>query len=435
MHAEPMHGSVLVLADDPEAGEQLGRAVAATGERPLVVRPDARFGVPARDQEWIDLIVTDLASGGPAALTLLRSVLTGDFLPAVPRIHLYRDEDQRGEIAEAGPEAAILALPYPPNPQEFHVRVRLASEAGRLRREIERAETRDQLTGLSNRRFLLRRLEEEFARSRRHRSLLSLMLLDIDDLHEINEVYGHSTGDSVIQRFAEIVRGQMRQENILGRFQGATLAVVLPGSGYRGAATFANKVRNDTEEIVLQHGSEIRRVHISAGISTFPDSDLVTSTERLLKACERALREAKARGGNRIFIDETVLRHERRVVLIADPDSELLDLAEDLLAVDDLQVVRAESARAALETLRFRKPDLLVIDLNMTEHPGGPPLVEQIRTLFPGGTFPIIGLSSDGQTSQDRMSRLGVDRFITKPFSVSLLRSAARELLETKQFV
>jgi len=433
--SEPLHGNVLVLVDDAESGDQLGRAVAETGERPRIVRPDARFGIPPTDQEASDLVITDLSSGAAASRALLTSLLTGELLAGVPRIHLYRNEAARREIAEGGPDATWLALPYPPSPQELQVRVRLASEVGRLRRLVERAEIHDPLTALCNRRFLLHRLEEEFARARRHKSVLSLLLLDIDALAEINDVYGHTTGDSVIQRFAEILRGQTRRENVVGRFQGATFAAILPGNGFRGAATYANKVRNDTEEIVLQHGSEIRRVHVSAGITTYPDSDLVNTAERLLKASERALREAKARGGNRVFIDEAVLRHERRVVLMIDSDAELLDLAEDLLAVDDLKVVRAENPRTALETLRFRKPDLLVIDLQMADSGGSAALIDQIQGLFPGGPFPIIGLSRDGAASSERLARLGLDRFLTKPFSLSLLRSAVRELLETKNLV
>ena len=58
------------------------------------------------------------------------------------------------------------------------------------------------------------------------------------------------------------------------------------------------------------------------------------------------------------------------------------------------------------------------------------PLIEQVQSMFPAGNFPIIGLSSDPWTTSERLARLGIDRFITKPFSVSLLRSAARELLE-----
>jgi diguanylate cyclase (GGDEF)-like protein len=430
MHQEPPHGDVLVLAEDSDSGDRLGRWIASVGERPLVARNDGKSLSGVRDDDPVDLVVTDLRTAEIPSRTLLQRFLSGELFPQAPRLHLHRTEDERLEIAEGGPEATALAMAYPSDPSEFLMRVRLAAEVGRLRRELARIQTRDLMTGLSSRPYLLRRLEEEFARAHRHRTPVSLVLFDVDRLSAVNETFGFSTGDSILQRFAEIVRLQVRREDVCGRLDGATIAVVLPANGYRGAATFAHKVRTDAEEILIEHGDAVYQVHISAGISTYPDNAVVTGSEKLLAAAQGALAEAKARGGNRVFIDEAVLRHERRVVLVADPDPELLDLAEDLLAVDDYQVVRAESPRALLETLRFRKPDLLVIDVQMRERRGGPPLIEQVQAMFPEGSFPVIGLSSDAGTSPDRLNRLGVDRFITKPFSVSILRAAARELLE-----
>lgn len=430
MNPDPPHGDVLVLVDDLGSGDELGRWIAAVGERPLVVRGDAKAAGAVRDDETVDLVVTDLRMADLSVRTLLQRLLSGELFPSAPRIHLHRSEAERLEIAQGGPDATALAMPYPSDPAELQTRVRLAAEVGRLRREMARIETRDPMTGMSSRPYLLRRLEEEYARARRHRTPLSLVLFDVDRLAAVNETFGFATGDSILQRFSEIIRLQVRREDVCGRLDGATIAVVLPANNYRGAATFAHKVRTDAEEILIEHGDAVYKVHISAGISTYPDSPLVTSSEKLLGAAEAALREAKARGGNRVFIDEAVLSHERRVVLVADPDSELLDLAEDLLSVDDYQVVRAETPRALLETLRFRRPDLLVIDLQMRERRGGPPLIEQIQEMFPAGSFPVIGLSSDPGTSSDRLASLGIDRFITKPFSVSILRAAARELLE-----
>ena len=433
MHQDSPHGDVLVLVEDAESGDRLGRWIAGVGERPLVVRSDAKSLAALRDDDPVDLVVTDLRTADISSRTLLQRLLSGELFPEAPRVHLYRTDDERLEIAEGGPDATALAMPYPADPSDLILRVRLAAEVGRLRREMARIETRDPMTGLSSRPYLLRRLEEEFARAHRHRTPVSLVLFDVDRLSAVNDTFGFATGDSILQRFAEIVRLQVRREDVCGRLDGAAIAVVLPANGYRGAATFAHKVRTDAEDILIEHGDAVYKVHISAGISTYPDSAVVTSSEKLLAAAQSALKEAKARGGNRVFIDEAVLRHERRVVLVADPDPELLDLAEDLLAVDDYHVVRAETPRAVLETLRFRKPDLLVIDLQMRERRGGPPLIEQIQTMFPEGSFPVIGLSSDAGTPADRLTRLGVDRFITKPFSVSILRAAARDLLESSR--
>lgn len=431
MQADLPHGNVLVLAEKPEGGEKLGRSIAAVGERPVILSGAEKFHIGSGDDESVDLVVTDLDTADPAARGLLDRLLARDLFPSIPQIHLFRDGSMRRALLEKGLEAAYMSLPSPPDLAEFQARVRLGAEVGRLRRELARTSIRDPMTRLFNRRYLLLRLDEELARARRYRTSLSLVFFDIDHLKKINDVFGQTTGDSVIQQVAEVLRAQVRKEDVLGRLTGKTFMVILPGNRYRGAATFANKIRTDTEEIVLQHGEDVFEVHVSAGISTSPDNASVQSADDFLRAVDNALAQAKGRGGNRVHIDEGVLSHERRVVLVVDPDPTLLDLAEDLLTLDDYQVVRTDSARTALETLRFRKPDLLVIDLHMVERAGGQLLIEQIQNLFPSGEFPIIGLSGEPGTNPDRLARLGVDRFITKPFSVSLLRSTARDLLES----
>ena len=68
----------------------------------------------------------------------------------------------------------------------------------------------------------------------------------------------------------------------------------------------------------------------------------------------------------------------------------------------------------------------------MTDEGSGPPVIERIQEMFPHARFPIIGLSPEPDADPEKLLHLGVDRFITKPFSLSLLRSAARELLETE---
>jgi PleD family two-component response regulator len=235
----------------------------------------------------------------------------------------------------------------------------------------------------------------------------------------------------VIRRVGEIIRAQVRREDVMGRMGGDVFGVILPGNRYRGAATMANKVRTDAEEAsVSRSGFEIP-IRLSCGISTYPDNRAIKTADNLVAIAENALREAKARGGNRVFIDEGVLRMERPIVLVVDSDAHLLDLAEDLLALDDFRVVKADNARTALATLTFRRPDLLVLDLGMVDPDGGAALIETVQELYATSRFPIVGLSTDPNADPDAMARLGVDRFITKPFSVSLLRSAARELLDT----
>jgi diguanylate cyclase (GGDEF)-like protein len=431
--SEPSPGHVLLLCDDRPASERLGRWIASAGLDVVTLAGREKFHLREGDDLTILLVVTDLDSDDPAVAALLTRLLSGDLFRAIPQIHVFRDLALMESWRRKSPGLSAFTVPAPPEAEDFQARVRLAIEIGKLQRDLARHSTRDSLTALASRRYLLLRLEEEFSRARRYRSPLSLVLIDIDRLRAINDRHGQTGGDAAIRRVGELIRGQVRREDVLGRMGEDVFGVVLPGNRFRGAAILANKIRTEAEETSFAHAGREIPIRLSCGIATYPDNDTITTHDELIAAAERALSEAKARGGNRVFIDEGVLRKERPLALIVDPDAHLLDLVEDLLSLDDVRVVKASSSRAALETLRFRPPDLLVLDLALDDPDEPIPLVDRVQRMFPGSRFPIIGLSGDPTADPERIARLGVDRFITKPFSVSLLRSAARELLDAYQ--
>jgi diguanylate cyclase (GGDEF)-like protein len=270
----------------------------------------------------------------------------------------------------------------------------------------------DATSGTSKRRFVVRRLEQEFSRARRHGTSLSLALFEPDD---------GPGAEATLRRLGGILRQHLRTEDVCGRWGAAAVVAILTGSPHRGAAAFASRVRVD---------AEASGIKISAGISAFDPKRPLDRAADMLAAAERALGEARRRGGNRLFIDEAVLRHERRLAVIADPDPELLDLAEDLLSMDDFRVVRAECEATLLEALRYRRPDVLILDLQRLAEGEPAQLIERIRQMFPGAPVPIVGLASPPGPSDERGRRVAVDRFMTKPFSVSVLRSVTRDLLE-----
>jgi len=423
-------GHVLLITDDRTGSERLSRWIATAGYEVVVLSGAETFLMSEGDDDRVTLVVTDLDSDDPAVSTLFQRMLSGDLFRRVPQLHVFRDLSLLNSWRQAHPSRAAFSLPGPPEAEDFQARIRLAAEIGRLQRDLARHSIRDGLTDFFNRRYLLLRLDEEFSRARRYRTPLSLVFIDIDHLKDINDAHGQTAGDAVIRRVGALIREQVRREDVMGRIGEDVFGVLLPGNRCRGAAVLANKIRTEAEEASLSHdGAEIA-IRISAGISTFPDNQALASPDDLVRTAENALREAKQRGGNRVFIDEGALRRERQVVLVADADGDLLDLTEDLLSLDEFRVVKAPDATVALETLRFRRPDLLVLDLGMSDPEGGVPLIETVQRMFPESRMPIIGLSSDPQADPERVQRLGVDRFITKPFSVSLLRTAARELLE-----
>ncbi len=423
-------GHVLLLCDDRPQSEKLSRWIGGAGHEVVVLAGKEKFLLQEGDDLQVNLVVTDLDSDDPAVRKLFDHLLGGDLFRAIPQLHVFRDLALMRTWCQANPALAAYALAAPPQAEEFQARVQLAAEVGRLQRDLARHSTRDALTTLASRRYLLLRLGEEFSRARRYRTPLSLALFDIDRLKAVNDDHGQAAGDAVIRRVGELMRAQVRREDVLGRMGEDVFGIVLPGNRYRGAAILANKIRTEAEGATFDSSGAEIAIRVSCGISTYPDNRTIGTPDDLVALAENALREAKARGANRVFIDEGVLGKERPVVLVVDADAHLLDLAEDLLSLDDFRVMKAANARTALLTLTSRRPDLLVLDVGMVDDDQGIALIERVQHLFPGARFPIIGISGDPAADADSLARLGVDRFITKPFSVSLLRSAARELLD-----
>jgi CheY-like chemotaxis protein len=190
---------------------------------------------------------------------------------------------------------------------------------------------------------------------------------------------------------------------------------------------FAEQLRAAVEERPFSPAARFAPLRVSAGIASVASSPVVSGPLELSRAAERALAQARASGGNRVFIDPGVLARARRLVVLADDDPSLLDPAEELLALDDFEVVRVESPGALFELLRARRPDLLVVGLQLAQLADPAAWIEQIRGVC-DPPFPIIGLAPAHADRPPPAGRARVDRFLTKPFSISLLRHLAREM-------
>ena len=226
---------------------------------------------------------------------------------------------------------------------------------------------------------------------------------------------------------------QIRKEDVYGRWGATSFATILTSATHRGAAVFANKVRGDSEafRVAVRDGSV--PLKISAGISTYDPKGAIEGALAMAGAAENALIEAKKRGGNRVFIDEAILDRERRIVAIADTDEELLDLAEDLLSMDDFRVVRAGNVRDLLAALDGRRPDVLLLEIGPVAGDEAVAVVDRVRTMFSAAPVPMVGMIADPATPPELIGRMGLDRYLTKPFSVSVLRSVARDVIEHRR--
>jgi diguanylate cyclase (GGDEF)-like protein len=162
----------------------------------------------------------------------------------------------------------------------------------------------DDLTGLNNRRFLEDSLEERFRQGAVGLRKLSLLMMDLDRVHEINERCGVPAGDRVICAAAAVIRSQVRTGDIPARLSGDEFAVLLPDTGSGQAGVLAERIRAgvNLQELELQplSGGEpfLLRIGVSIGIASAPAH--ADSGEGLVSAADAALQRAKNLGRNRV---------------------------------------------------------------------------------------------------------------------------------------
>lgn len=175
------------------------------------------------------------------------------------------------------------------------------TERKRLEAELRELAITDALTGLSNRRHFLVRLEEELARIKRLDTLhTAVLMLDLDWFKRVNDEYGHMTGDLMLQHFSRLMREELRKIDTGGRVGGEEFAIVLAGADLAAARVFAERLRQKIAGTpLLQNGREIQ-VTVSIGISDLNAMD--ATADAVLMRADQALYSAKNNGRNRVEV-------------------------------------------------------------------------------------------------------------------------------------
>jgi len=180
----------------------------------------------------------------------------------------------------------------------------IAIENRNVRTELEHRAYSDYLTGLANRRSFIEQAELELARHNRYGDDLSMIMFDIDHFKWINDDYGHSVGDLVLQKIADICRATLREIDIIGRIGGEEFAILLPQTDALEAKHVAERLRIafSQGEIPLSEGL-LPSFTASFGVSPADD---IASIDKLLNQADDALYEAKESGRNRVCMAHKV---------------------------------------------------------------------------------------------------------------------------------
>ncbi len=167
--------------------------------------------------------------------------------------------------------------------------------------EARRRSITDELTGVYNRRFLDEALSEHFETSRNTNRPLSVIMIDLDYFREINEHYGHATGDRVILEVVSVFKRCLEKKDMVARYGGDEFTIILPGSDSQRAIGTAENIRQCVEELELLKdlNGPVTRVTTSQGVASYPAH--AGDLKLLRELADKALYRAKEEGRNRVM--------------------------------------------------------------------------------------------------------------------------------------
>ncbi|HEU5182647.1 MAG TPA: diguanylate cyclase [Candidatus Polarisedimenticolia bacterium] len=311
----PQKVRILIVDDDGESLELMWQWLALQGHDLSIAR-SGREALERIRSSPPDLILLDVKLPAPEGLEVARALKEDPATRTIPLIvtSVRRDAQTRVECIKLGVEDFVTK---PFHWDELDATLQAALEKRRLYTALEEANQRlqaantqlmklsvtDDRTRLYNDRYLRQRLSEEFKRSMRYGTALSVILLDLDHFKSVNDRYGHEFGDAVLLQFGGILVDNAREIDIVGRYGGEEFLMVLPNTDGIKAAIVGERVRKATEEHLFQVQDQILRITASAGISSIPTNREVREEEQFLRAADEALYRAKEAGRNKVIVD------------------------------------------------------------------------------------------------------------------------------------
>ncbi|MGH9798362.1 MAG: GGDEF domain-containing response regulator [Candidatus Polarisedimenticolia bacterium] len=263
-----------------------------------------------------DLILLDLLIPPPNGFEVIKTLKRDRALSVVPIVVMTvrRDVKSKVEALRSGADDFIVK---PFHFDELDAVVRASLKKRYLYASLERANQQlrdanekllkltvtDERTNLLNDRYLKRRLDEEFKRSERYGTPLSLAMIDLDHFKQINDKYGHDCGDQVLKEFGTLLVQNARTTDIVGRYGGEEFLMVLPNTDGIRAVIVAERLRKAAEEKIYRYREFLIRATVSVGVASYPANAQITTVEALLKAADNALYRAKQVSRNKVIVD------------------------------------------------------------------------------------------------------------------------------------
>jgi diguanylate cyclase (GGDEF)-like protein/PAS domain S-box-containing protein len=168
-----------------------------------------------------------------------------------------------------------------------------------LMKELEISAATDSLTGLNNRRHFFILMEKESQLAHQKKQPISLALLDIDNLKNINDQYGHQTGDKLLQEVGEHIKNCLRSSDVVARFGGDEFVILMPHTEKTAAMAVAERIRSNISTLEFTTKDTTSKTSVSIGVSSVPAGKSI-DIDSFVEKADQAMYKAKKTGRNRV---------------------------------------------------------------------------------------------------------------------------------------
>lgn len=313
MNADAQRLKILVVDDDQFVLDMLKEILLAGQHLVFTATNAAKALQQLTPDAGIDLIISDMDMPGMSGLDLIRAIRKSN--KTIPIIILTGNQEIRVaiEAMKKGANDYILKdeniehtiVISVENVMEMHrlrmENLRLVDDLARKNHELERLALLDGLTGVANRRYFDRMIQQEWSRALREQTQISIIMIDVDYFKKYNDAYGHQQGDFCLQQVAiALSAGLKRPSDFVARYGGEEFVAVLPDTGLQVAESLSEAMRENVLKLALDHKSSkvCPHVTVSLGVAcAIPGRESVHA--ELIKKADEALYAAKQDGRNR----------------------------------------------------------------------------------------------------------------------------------------
>ncbi|VXD20183.1 diguanylate cyclase [Planktothrix paucivesiculata] len=259
----------------------------------------------------IDLILLDLMMPEMDGLEVCQFIKNDPALQEIPIIFLTASYEEE-KLVEAFELGAVDYITKPFIRNELLARVKthltLKQTTDNLKRalvKLQQLSQLDPLTQILNRRSFFEYIENQFNRAIHDKSLFSLLILDLDHFKQINDNYGHLTGDQILINFTLAIQNYLRSSDYFGRYGGEEFVILLPDTDQADALKIAQEICDLIAHLSIPTEKGNLNITVSIGVAVFRPQD--TRIEDIFDRADQCLYQAKALGRNTCYAEQSQL--------------------------------------------------------------------------------------------------------------------------------